>query len=213
MSSRGKSKGMLFALDLSALELVRKSLGATMEQSEAAYSRALSRTAAGVQKIARAEMKSGVMPSDLNLLRRRLRLYKKPQSGQSLAGMTLFFGLNAVSIGSLRGRVTGEKAHRHTQRNTRTGRYSKAGAATSDKTPSFTPAGEMSALTFAGGFIGKNRKGKLSIFIKKDNAAREATVEIADVMRPRIEHDVLPEVMSIFTHHFESDLRGRMKKK
>lgn len=59
-------------IDVDAIWGIAESIGATQKQFRAAYSRALKRTAATLRKKAMADLKDGLAPRSINLVRRRL---------------------------------------------------------------------------------------------------------------------------------------------
>ncbi|WP_227317440.1 hypothetical protein [Cedecea davisae] len=211
---RRLSRSLPVDIDLSALQQVQSVLGATQKQFEMAYSRALKRTAVTLQKLARAEMKAGVSPRSMNQVRRRLMHFRHGRSGNKMDEIKLFFGLNAIKVKDLKGRIKGKVLPHHDIRDPVTGRYT-AGEGTRRVVapPTFTPAGDMPTQTFEGGFVGKTRKGRRTIFQKSGRSLREAEVSIYAPMLDRIEDKVFAEAMEIFMHHFESDLRGRVRQR
>lgn len=211
---RRLSRDLPIDIDLSALKQIQGVLGATQKQFEMAYSRALKRTAVTLQKRARAEMKAGISPRSMNLVRRRLMHFRHGRSGKTMEEIKLFFGLNSIKVKDLKGRIKGKVLPHHELRDPVTGRYiAGEERRRAVAPPTFTPAGDMPAKTYEEAFISKTRKGRRTIFQKSGKRIREAEVPIYATMLDRIEDNVFGETMDIFMHHFESDLRGRVKQK
>lgn len=210
-----KTRSLPISLDFSVFERLRKTHQATQQQAEMAYRRALKRTAVTLRKLARTEMKNGLEPrSATEFARRRIRLYSKSASGVSMAGFKLFFGLDGVPVGWLRGRIRVKEAPRHSLRDPRTGRYIAGRAASEEQgEASFIPAGNLPRKDVPGGFTGKKHRGQPSVFRRKNGVVIEESVQIYDEMSARIETELNPQVLHIFMRHYESELRSRVRMK
>ncbi len=70
-------------IDVDAIWRIAEHIGATHKQFRAAYSRALKRTAATLRKKAMADLKDGLAPRSLDLVRRRLLSFRLDRASQS----------------------------------------------------------------------------------------------------------------------------------
>ncbi len=127
-------------IDVDAIWRIAEHIGATHKQFRAAYSRALKRTAATLRKKAVADMKDGLAPRSLDMVRRRLLSFRLDRSSQSkLDNFRLWFGLNAIKVKDLKGRINGRVRPHHTRRDKSTGRFIKARRQA--ESAGFTPKG------------------------------------------------------------------------
>lgn len=201
-------------IDVKAIWRIAENIGATQKQFRAAYSRALRRTAATLRKKALADLKDGLAPRSLNMVRRRLLSFRLDR-GSQLDNFRLWFGLNAIKVKDLKGRVSGRIRPHHSRRDKTTGRYIKArrqaGAA------GFVPKGNLlAARTFQNGEVSRSRRDNRRTVVIRDpetRRTREAEVNIYEPMLNYIEDNAFADAMEIFMHHFQSDIRGRVKAK
>lgn len=201
-------------IDVDAIWRIAEHIGATHKQFQAAYSRALKRTAATLRKKAMADLKDGLAPRSLDLVRRRLLSFRLDRASQSkLDNFRLWFGLNAIKVKDLKGRINGRVRPRHSRRDRSTGRFIKARRQADNA--GFTPKGSMlSPRTFENGEVARSRRENRRTVIIRDpdtRRTREAEVDIYEPMLNYIEDNAFAEAMEIFMHHFETDLRGRVK--
>ncbi|WP_168385800.1 hypothetical protein [Erwinia amylovora] len=201
-------------IDVNAIWRIAENIGATQKQFRAAYSRALRRTAATLRKKALADMKDGLAPRSLQMVRRRLLSFRLDR-GSQLDNFRLWFGLNAVKVGDLKGRISGRLRPHHSRRDKSSGRYIKAKRQAD--AAGFSPKGALlSAQTFANGEVARSSRDKRRTVVIRDPATRrtrEAEVDIYQQMLDYVEDNAFAEAMAIFMHHFESDIRGRVKAK
>lgn len=198
-------------IDLSALDELQKAVGATQKQMEMAYSRALRRTAVTLKKLAVREMKSGIAPRNVAMIRRRLLSFQQTRSGKSLDEIKLWFGLNAIKVKDLKGKIKGQR-----QRLTRdpvTGRFISPQKQAKKVLAVFVPAGDIPAQSYDDGVVGQASDGRRTIIIwdPVSRRRREAEVDIYATMLDRIEDNVFALAAEIFMHHFDVDIRGRVK--
>jgi hypothetical protein len=201
-------------IDVDAIWRIADQIGATQKQFRAAYSRALRRTAATLRKKAMADLKDGLAPRSLNMVRRRLLSFRLDR-GSQLDNFRLWFGLNAIKVKDLKGRISGRVRPRHSRRDKSTGRYIKARRQADDA--GFAPKGNLlAARTFTNGEVARSRRDNRRTVVIRDpdtRRTREAEVDIYEPMLNYIEDNAFAEAMDIFMHHFESDIRGRVKAK
>ncbi|HGL6841573.1 TPA: hypothetical protein ACKFTL_004226 [Citrobacter koseri] len=199
-------------IDVDAIWGIAESIGATQKQFRAAYSRALKRTAATLRKKAMADLKDGLAPRSINLVRRRLLSFRLDR-GSRLDNFRLWFGLNAIKVKDLKGRIFGRIRPHHTRRDKNTGRFIKARRQADNA--GFTPKGRLlSARTFENGEVARSRRENRRTVVIRDPQTRrthEAEIDIYEPMLNYIEDNAFAEAMEIFMHHFETDLRGRVK--
>jgi hypothetical protein len=201
-------------IDVDAIWRIADQIGATQKQFRAAYSRALRRTAATLRKKAMADLKDGLAPRSLNMVRRRLLSFRLDR-GSQLDNFRLWFGLNAIKVKDLKGRISGRVRPHHSRRDKSTGRYIKARRQADDA--GFAPKGNLlAAHTFTNGEVARSRRDNRRTVVIRDpdtRRTREAEVDIYEPMLNYIEDNAFAEAMDIFMHHFESDIRGRVKAK
>lgn len=98
-------------------------------------------------------------------------------------GVSLWYGLNDLPVSAFKGRP----------RNTKTG-------------------ARKGAYEIEGGFVGKTKRGKATIFKRAGSARlpiREQLMEIKDTADIFIEDEIFTQVDRIFWQHFERDLKAR----
>lgn len=98
-----------------------------------------------------ADLKDGLAPRGTDLVRRRLLSFRLDRASQSqLDNFRLWFGLNAIKVKDLKGRINGRVRPHHTRRDKSTGRYIKARRRAENA--GFTPKGSLlSPRTFENG--------------------------------------------------------------
>jgi hypothetical protein len=129
-------------IDVDAIWRIAEHIGATHKQFRAAYSRALTYAAALRKKAdGRPERRAG--PRSLDLVRRRLLSFRLDRPQSQLDNFRLWFGLNAIKVKDLKGRINGRVRPHHTRRNKSTGRFIKARRQAENA--GFTPGQPLSA--------------------------------------------------------------------
>lgn len=191
---------------------IADSIGATQKQFRAAYSRALRRTAATLRKKAMADLKDGLAPRSMDLVRRRLLSFRLDR-GSQLDTFRLWFGLNAIKVKDLKGRINGRLRLHHTRRDRNTGRFIKARRQAENA--GFSPKGNLlSERAFENGEVSRSKRDNRRTVVIRDpqtRRTREAEMDIYEPMLNYIEDNAFAEAMEIFMHHFETDIRGRVK--
>ncbi|MBE4579858.1 hypothetical protein [Vibrio navarrensis] len=188
-----------FHIDLEELEAIQNILGATESQVKAAYNRALSRTAQTLRKIASPLIREELQPRTMSKLRKRIKHFQiKNTSGlRNLGEVKLWFGLNDVPVGLLKGSMK------------------RLGTKKNSKGSQFTPRGKLSSRKYRHGFIGRPYKdGYKSIYIRRTKfryPLDEASMGISDSLQITIEDEIFDRLPEIFLKHFETDLKGRVK--
>lgn len=208
-------RDMLVDIDTGALWKIAEAAGATHKQYRNAYSRALKRTAVTLRKQALADLKTGLAPRSLALVRKRLLSFRISR-GAMLDEAKLWFGLNAIKVKDLKGRVRGRIRPHHDRRDPKTGRYI-AGRRKSTGEAGFDPKGSMLASqTFANGEVARSRRENRRTVVIRDpvtRRAKEAEIDIYAPMLDYVEDNAFADVMAIFMHHFQSDIKCRVKAK
>ncbi len=200
-------------IDIDVLTGIALVAGATHTQYLTAYSRALKRTAATVFKRARGDMKTNLGVRSDTLLRKRLLSFRLVR-GASLDEGRLWFGLNAIKVKDLQGRIRGRLRPHHDLRDPRTGRFAPS-RRRKRTAPTFDPAGKLlTVTTYEGGeVIRSKREGRRTIAVRDPVTRRtkEAEVDIYAPMLDYIEDNAFDDVAAIFYRHFQSDIKGRVK--
>ncbi|HGS4463219.1 TPA: phage tail protein [Vibrio metschnikovii] len=186
-----------FHIDLEELEAIQNILGATESQVKAAYNRAISRTAITVRSLANKEIRDAMQVKSLKAIRKRFQHFRlrSPSKQKKLDELRLWFGLNDMPVGYLKGR---------TRRN---------GTKRDPNGATFTPKGKMAPQTYEQGFIAR-RYNRRSIFTRtseKRFPIKEARVPISNALQITIEDEIFDRLPEIFLKHFETDLKGRVK--
>ncbi len=199
-------------IDVSAIWRIAENIGATQKQFRAAYSRALQRTAVTLRKKAMADLKTGLAPRRLDIVRRRLLSFRVTR-GADLDVFRMWFGLNAIKVKDLKGRIRGKIRPHHSRRDKTTGRFIKARR--QSEGAGFDPAGSLlSATSWSNGEVARSRReGRRTVVLRDGETRRtsEAEVNIYEPMLNYIEDNAFVEALEVFMHHFESDIRGRVK--
>ncbi|HHB1424460.1 TPA: hypothetical protein ACOQZT_000404 [Serratia odorifera] len=198
-------------IDTDILREIAIAARANHTQYMRAYSRALNRTAATMRKRAMADIKSGLAPRSLAMVRKRLLSFRLSR-GATLDEGKLWFGLNAIKVKDLKGRIRGRIRPHHDRRDSKTGRYTASRRKRTDV--GFEPNGSMlQAKNFTNGEVARNRQGRRTLVIRDPTTrrTREAEIDIYEPMMNYIEDNAFSDVAAIFFHHFETDLKGRVK--
>ncbi|MBT0717815.1 hypothetical protein HGT71_05950 [Rosenbergiella epipactidis] len=212
---RRLQRDMLVDIDTQALLSIAVAVGANHKQYRSAYSRALQRTAVTLRKQAMANIKMGLAPRSLTLVRQRLLSFRYSR-GATLDEAKLWFGLNAIKVKDLKGRIRGRIRPHHSLRDPKTGRYSPA-RRSSNTDVGFEPKGSLlESATFLNGEVARARGNNRRTVVIRDPQTRrtkEAEVDIYAPMLDYIEDNAFSGVVDIFMHHFQSDIKGRVKAK
>lgn len=200
-------------IDISAVWRIAENIGATQKQFRAAYSRALQRTAATLRKRAMADLKDGIAPRSTAMVRKRLLAFRV-QRGSQLDEFRLWFGLNAIKVKDLKGKVIGRVRPHHSRRDSKSGRYIAA-ARRRAKEVGFDPKGSLlNSEMYTNGEVDRSRRdGRKTVVIRDPDTrrTREAEVDIYEPVLNYIEDNAFADALDVFMHHFETDIRGRVK--
>jgi hypothetical protein len=201
-------------IDVGEIWQIAEQVGATHKQFRAAYSRALQRTAATLRKKALADLKDGLAPRSMAMVRKRLLSFRLNRSA-ALDTARIWFGLNAIKVRDLKGRVRGRIRPHHTRRDPATGRFIKARRQA--QAAGFEPNGTMlEARVFENGEVVRSKRDNRRTVVIRDpetRRTREVEIDIYAPMLDYIEDNAFADVMDIFLHHFRTDIRGRVRMK
>lgn len=189
------SQDLFFDIDLSLLEEIKDALEANEHQMLAAFNLAINRTAITMKKMASTKLQSEIQAKNLKLIKSRFQAFSKLKSTKKihyshwreLDELKLWFGLNDVRVGHLKGRIK------------KTGENESSFNSTS-----------LGSQRFKGSRIQK-RYGRRSIFLQNGRSSPEAKVALEDELQVMIEDDVFSQLTDVFMQHFETDLKGRVK--
>lgn len=181
--------GQIFNIDLEQLYTAQDAVGATSAQMSAAYNRAVARTAVTIKKLAAKEVAGSLNLKSMKLVQKRLQQFRLRSKSKNMMDeeLKLWFGLNDVSVGFMKGSIK------------KTSRGAK-----------FTPTGSISSHYYDGGFV-MDRYKRRSIFLREGSKVKEARVPVSNELQETIEDDVFSELPDIFMHHFNVDLKSRVK--
>lgn len=211
-------RDLLFDIDVDELRRIAEQVEATRHQFLLAYSRALKRTASKMRMKALAELKTGLAPRKMDMLRKRL-FSSRITRGNALDEARFWFGLNAIKIKDLRGRVRGRRVRHHDLRDPVTGRFIKAERVRRRRRkasdPVFEPKGTfLSPTAYENGLVIRTRKeNRRTVIIKNQDTgrAREAEASIYASTMDFVEDVAFADCLEIFMKEFESDIRRRAK--
>jgi len=164
------------------LRAVAREFGATERQVEAAYRRALNRTASTVRTAFRRELRLGLDLRAAAVLRRRLRMARQKRRNRG-ASIEIWLGQNDMAPGAFKGKPQ------------QTG-------------SGVTFRGQ----TFPGAFVATMANGKRSIWKRRTDGRLpilEQTIPVEDEMSKVLDSRVMPDVLQIFMRNFRADLRAR----
>ena len=171
-----------FEFDARELNKIADEFGASEKDLQFAYSRALRRTAQTMKTRARKGLRSELEMRTAAELRKRLQGFRFKR-GKEMGQVRMWFGLNDMRVSKFKGRPA------------RTGSGARYGKQ-----------------EFSGGFIGKNRAGKRTVF-KRETAhrasAREVKMPIADKAQIYVEDVVFGEIEEVFFKNFLAEVRAR----
>lgn len=175
---------------------IRMMVGATEIEMLSAYNRAIKRTAKTMQSLSRKFLKNEMDAKNEKVIRRRMQSYQTPfklKSNKSLTELTLWFGLNDMSVGKLKG----------SSKRLGTKRNPKGAMFTSKK---------LGKHDFPDSFVARMRQQK-SIFSRKGVnrfPVKEAQIPVDDAIHTKLEDDIFELLPEIFMQHFKTDIKGRV---
>ncbi|EHI0033395.1 TPA: hypothetical protein ODM50_005113, partial [Escherichia coli] len=157
-------------------------------------------------------------PRKMDTLDRRL-FSTRITRGNAMDEARLWFGLNAIKIKDLRGRIRGQRVRRHDLRDPVTGRFIKENRVRRRRRkasdPVFEPNGSfLSPAAYENGLVIRSRKeNRRTIIIKNPETGRvrEAEAGIYASTMDYVEDVAFAECLEIFMKEFESDIRRRAK--
>ena len=211
-------RDLLFDINVDELRGIVAQVGATQHQFRLAYSRALKRTASKMRMKALSELKIGLAPRKMDMLRKRL-FSSRITRGNGLDEARFWFGLNAIKIKDLRGRIRGRRVRHHDLRDPVTGRFIKEDRVRRRRRkasdPVFEPNGSfLSPTAYENGLVIRTRKeNRRTIIIKNPETrrVREAEAGIYARTMDYVEDVAFADCLDIFMKEFESDIRRRAK--
>lgn len=188
------SPHLIFDIDGEIADLQAK-YEATDYQIKAAYHRAITRTLKTMRSRVAKLVGDELATKNLKEIRKRVQSFRLERNHNNLGGLKLWFGLNDLQLGKLRGRKQ------------------RLGTKSNQKGARFVSAGRLGTTDYQQGFVANLYKRR-SIFQRKSSKrwpVKEQRVEIEDELQILIEDEVLAELPEVFMHHFETDLKGRVK--
>ncbi|MFV0576045.1 MAG: hypothetical protein ACK5NC_11625 [Vibrio sp.] len=189
MASNKQSQ--IFDIDLEEVEALKNIVGATEQEMKLAYNRALNRTARTFAKLSKTLIKDDIQARNVKFTRKRLKSYKN-RGSNGLDNFKLWVGLNPVPTYILQGKL----------------KWKRGGPA------SFTPkASNLESITTSRGFVLKVN-GKKLMFERKAKGKSGYEIVKEDIHKPleeSIEAEIFRKIPEIFFHHYESDLKSRIK--
>ncbi|MBP0047654.1 phage tail protein [Marinobacterium sp. AK62] len=172
-----------FDIDYQQIVDLQDELGATEQQIQQAYSRAINRTAGTLRKMSNKGLKDELELRNTKELRKRLRTIRI-RKGKLLDAVTLWYGTNDMKVSAFKGSP----------------KASRGGAS-------------FRGTEFPGAFIAKGKGGPRTIFKRKGQERLpiiEQTLPVKDQMDVYLEDEIFTELESIFFKHFTADLRARV---
>ncbi|MCW6024430.1 hypothetical protein K1Y37_16570 [Serratia marcescens] len=206
-------------IDLQVLQKIAVAVGANHKQYRYAYTRALKRTLTKSLRSARGDFKAGVAPRDMKMMERRVVSFQGSRgtitdASNKLGEGKIWFGLNAIKVKDLKGRVKGRIRPHHDRRDPQSGRFIAARRRKLNEV-GFEPKGALlSAMNFPNGEVARSkREGRRTVLIRdpQTRRAREAEIEIYAAILDHIEDYAFPDMTAKFYREFENDLKGRIK--
>lgn len=174
-----------------------------------------------------AEFKKQVAPRSQKMIKKRvLHNFVIRRNGDEFDEAKVWFGLNAIKVRDLRGRISGgRRGERHQLRDER-GRFAPASHRRKAREIRFKPSGESLPVTtwstddaFINQFETENRNGRISkrktILVRQASGrrrVREAEIDIYEAMLNRIEDFVFPDAEALILKNFEHELKFRVFK-
>lgn len=188
---------LIFNIEMDEVFNIQKMLNANNKQVRLAMQRALRRTANTLKARSVKYLKDSLQAKNSKKLRQRFRhiVFKKDKN--EFGEYKFWFGLNDVPISALKGSVK----KLGTRRNRLGGQFSPKS--------SLLHAQKYHEKAFVA-----RVNGKRSVFIrrgKKRFPVDEGKVPIAEEISDHIDDEIFWDMNEIFMHHFEVDLKGRVK--
>lgn len=173
---------LYFDIDADDLKAVADELGASQQQIQKAFNRALNRTAGTLRKMSSKGLQGELQLRNAKAIRKRLKTIKLKR-GKGMDEVRLWFGSNDLAISAFKG----------SPKKTRTG-------------------ASFRGHDFPGAFVAKGRSGKRTILKRVGSErlpVTEQTLPVKDQMDVFVEDEIFAAVPEIFFKHFRADLRAR----
>lgn len=177
-----------YDLDLDGFVGLTETLGATHQEMMGAYRRAMKRTSVTLRALSNRAMRDGMDAKTLKAIQKRMQVYRRDfglRSNKGLGELKLWYGLNDVSVGKLKGRSY----------------QTSGGAAFASK--------KLGVSRFDNAFVGK-AYGRRSVFERRGASIREGRAGVSDSLNEELQDTVFDDVPDVFSKHFETDLKGRV---
>lgn len=197
-----------FYIDMSELRAIQAAVGATEGQFIAAYNKAMKQTANRLGKESAALTMKVIGAKDRTIIQRRVRPHlTRMTAGNKDGGGKIWFGLNAVPVSELKGRM---KAPRQVKRKRdKRGRLVKSRRGARGAT--FTPkSAALNSVSFPDSFVGVIKEKKTIWIRGKAKSVFEARVPVYDAMIDAIGKGIFPQAGAMLLDYFSKDIRGRV---
>ncbi|WP_067096174.1 hypothetical protein [Marinomonas atlantica] len=179
---------LTFNIDLEEVAAISSVLEATETQMLAAFNRALSRTQTTMMKHSRKLLSDELGAKSAKRLQRRIQSFRLRRAKKGQVGdLKLWTGLNDISVQWVKGRMIAKR---------------NAGASFSSS--------KLGKHRYDRGFIFE-REGKKYLYERDSKGIRAARIPIPDSISKKLSDEVLSMLPDVFMHHFEIDLKGRVK--
>ncbi len=224
---RRLSRNLIVDIDEDEVLKIIAKLGGSKSQIRKAWGVALKRASSALRMKAMAEFKNQVAPRSQKMIKKRvLHDFVIRRNGDEFDEAKVWFGLNAIKVRDLRGRISGgARGERHQLRDAR-GRFIAATERRRVRDIRFRPHGEALSVTtwstddaFIKQFEAENRNGRISkrktILVRQVSGRRRvraAEIDIYEAMLNRIEDFVFPDAEALILKNFEHELKFRVFK-
>lgn len=196
-------------IDLGNISNLAVYLKATEKQMLQAYGRALGRTATWLKTRSARMAAEGVKVRKLDTLRKRMGYYRRKAAAGDPDALKFWFGLNAMPVSDLKGKIAGKRGKRHARRDKKTGRFIKRRKGSA--APVFSPDGmSLPDTAFEDGYVTRPDAGRRTIFVRGKYRTREATIDIQEPMERDVISDLIREMPSHFMEEYEHEIKYRV---
>lgn len=188
---------LIFNIEMDEVFNIQRMLSANNQQVRLAMHRALRRTANTLKARSVKYLKDSLEAKNSKKIRQRFRFYSFKKNKNEFGEYKFWFGLNDIPISALKGSVR------------------KLGTRKKPLGGQFTPKSSMLTTQkyHEKAFVARVN-GKRSVFIRKGKRrfpVDEGAVPIVEEMKDHIDDEIFWDMHEIFIHHFEIDLKGRVK--
>ena len=209
-------------IDLGNISNLAVYLKATEKQMLQAYGRALGRTATWLKTRSARMAGEGIKVRKLDTLRKRMGYYRRKAAAGDPDALKFWFGLNAMPVSDLKGKIAGKRGKRHARRDKKTGRFIKRRKGSA--APVFSPDGmSLPDTAFEDGYVTKGATGKRTILVRGNKRTknkrtgklhkrwvREAAIDIQEPMERDVISDLIREMPSYFMKQYEHEIKYRV---